>query len=193
MRLLSTKNVSKSFKDELNQSGISLKEYPMIEIVPIQFKISQVNSALIFTSQNAVNIAFESADILRKIKDKNCFCVGEKTKALLQKRGLNVLKMCQNASDLSNFLVENYKKESFSFFCGKQRMKEIETSLNKYGIALNIYEIYQTNFTSKHFKTYFDGILFFSPTAVSAQVEQNFDDIANGGKDLETTTRVHPQ
>tara|TARA_B100001079_G_C16199099_1_gene420674 strand:- start:42 stop:719 length:678 start_codon:yes stop_codon:yes gene_type:complete len=173
MRLLSTKNVSKSFKDELNQSGISLKEYPMIEIVPIQFKISQVNSALIFTSQNAVNIAFESADILRKIKDKNCFCVGEKTKALLQKRGLNVLKMCQNASDLSNFLVENYKKESFSFFCGKQRMKEIETSLNKYGIALNIYEIYQTNFTSKHFKTYFDGILFFSPTAVSSYFTKN--------------------
>ena len=46
MRLLSTKNVSKSFKDELNQSGISLKEHPMIQIVPIQFKISKVNSAL---------------------------------------------------------------------------------------------------------------------------------------------------
>ena len=79
MRLLSTKNVSKSFKDELNQSGIYLKEHPMIQIVPIQFKISQLNSALIFTSQNAVNIAFESTDILRKVKDKNCFCVGEKT------------------------------------------------------------------------------------------------------------------
>ena len=51
MRLLSTKNVSKSFKDELNQSGISLKECPMIQIAPIQLKISQVNSALIFTSQ----------------------------------------------------------------------------------------------------------------------------------------------
>ena len=180
MRLLSTKNVSKSFKDELNQSGISLKEHPMIQIVPIQFKISQVNSALIFTSQNAVNIAFESADILRKIKDKNCFCVGEKTKA--------VLKMCQNASDLSNFLIENYRKESFSFFCGKQRMKEIETSLNKYGIALNIHEIYQTNFTSKHFKTYFDGILFFSPSAVSSYFTKNTWAIDTHGFCLGSTT-----
>ena len=110
MRLLSTKNVSKSFKDELTQSGISLKEHPMIQIIPIQFKISKVNSALIFTSQNAVNIAFESTDILREIKDKSCFCVGENTEALLKKKGLNVLKMCQNASDLSNFLIKNYKK-----------------------------------------------------------------------------------
>ena len=188
MRLLSTKNVSKSFKDELNQSGIYLKEHPMIQIVPIQFKISQLNSALIFTSQNAVNIAFESADILRKIKDKNCFCVGEKTKALLKKKGLNVLKMCQNASDLSNFLIENYRKESFSFFCGKQRMKEIETSLNKYGIALNIHEIYQTNFTSKHFKTYFDGILFFSPSAVSSYFTKNTWAIDTHGFCLGSTT-----
>ena len=67
-------------------------------------------------------------------------------------------------------------------------MKEIETSLNKYGIALNIHEIYQTNFTSKHFKTYFDGILFFSPSAVSSYFTKNTWAIDTHGFCLGSTT-----
>jgi uroporphyrinogen-III synthase len=40
-------------------------------------------------------------------------------------------------------------------------------------VVLNIHEIYQTNFTSRYFKTYFDGILFFSPSAVSSYFTKN--------------------
>ena len=87
MRLIVTKNISLSFKERLLQQGYSVVDIPLIGIKPIAFELKEVDQNVIFTSQNAVNIAFESADILRKIKDKNCFCVGEKTKALLKNLG----------------------------------------------------------------------------------------------------------
>ena len=173
MRLLSTKIVSSHFKDELIKIDISVVEYPIIKIDPLHIKINHVRPTLIFTSQNAVNIIFESSDIVKKIKNKNCFCVGQKTKVLLNEKGLNVIKMFENAKDLARFLVKNHKKESFSFFCGKQRRKEIETSLNQCKMVLDIHEIYETTYTSKHFETYFDGILFFSPSAVSSYFTKN--------------------
>ena len=83
MRLLSTKIVSSHFKDELIKIGISIIEYPIIKIDPLYIKIGHVRPTLIFTSQNAVKIVFESSEIVKKIKNKNCFCVGQKTKLLL--------------------------------------------------------------------------------------------------------------
>ncbi len=173
MRLLSTKIVSSHFKDELIKIGISIIEYPIIKIDPLYVKIDNVRSTLIFTSQNAVKIVFESSEIVKKIKNKNCFCVGQKTKVLLNEKGLNVIKMFENAADLARFLVKNHKKDSFSFFCGRQRRKEIEISLNQCKIVLDIHEIYETTYTSKHFENCFDGILFFSPSAVSSYFTKN--------------------
>ena len=139
MRLLSTKIVSSHFKDELIKIGISIIEYPIIKIDPLYIKIDHVRSILIFTSQNAVKIVFESSEIVKKIKNKNCFCVGQKTKLLLNKKGINVIKMFESAADLARFLVKNHKKDSFSFFCGRQRRSEIETSLNQCKMDLDIH------------------------------------------------------
>tara|TARA_B110000444_G_scaffold258201_1_gene298472 strand:+ start:861 stop:1526 length:666 start_codon:yes stop_codon:yes gene_type:complete len=181
MRLLSTRTMRTNFKDQLIQSGAFVTEHSFIKVEPISSKVKKVKSNLIFTSQNAVNFVFESIDIIKLIKGKNCFCVGEKTKSLLIEKGLNVLKMTQNASDLAHFLIKNHKKDSFSFFCGKQRRQEIETLLEQNKIAIDIQEIYKTSYTSKRFETRFDGILFFSPSAVSSYFTKNLWDINTHG------------
>ena len=126
MRLLATKLLSPNFKTRLIQYGMSLVEYPLIQIDPLPQDYLSIQSNLIFTSQNAVKLAFKSSEIREQIQSQNCFCVGEKTKLLLEENGQKVIKMHQNASDLAHFLVKNYKNESFSFFCGKRRRPEIE-------------------------------------------------------------------
>ena len=131
MRLLTTKKISPHFKDRLIQHGMSLISHPFIQIESLPISISKVQPILIFTSQNAVNIAFESVEIKKQIQGKNCFCVGEKTKSLLEEKGQKVIKMCQNSSDLAQFIAKNHENDSFSFFCGKQRRPEIETILHQ--------------------------------------------------------------
>ena len=173
MRLLSTKILSPQFRDRLIQLGCSVVEFPFIKISPLKFELQKIENALIFTSQNAVKIAFESTNISGQIRNKNCYCVGEKTKSLLEKNDQKVIKMSQNSSDLAQFIAKNRKNESFSFFCGTQRSPEIEHLLGQHNIPLKIHELYKTLLTPKHFESPFDGVLFFSPSAVNSYLLEN--------------------
>ena len=173
MRLLSTKLLSANFKDRLIQHGFSLIEYPFIKIIPLVHNTTELQDHIIMTSQNAVQLAFNDLTLKPKLEGKNYFCVGEKTKALLEEKGQKVIEMSQNASILASFILKNYKNDSFSFFCGKQKRPEIETNLSSKAIPLNIHEMYETLYAPKVIETEFDGVLFFSPSAVESYFKMN--------------------
>ena len=173
MRLLSTKILDFNFKSQIAQIGISIIEFPFIKINSIQLKNFKFKSSLIFSSQNAVKFAFENSQIKKQIEGKKYFCVGEKTKALLEKKGQKVIKMTHNASDLAYQIIKTYKDETFSFFCGKLRRPEIELLLTREKINLQIHEIYDTVYNSKNIDNQFDGVLFFSPSAVNSFFKKN--------------------
>ena len=173
MRLLSTKIVTPLFKDNLIDNGFTVIEYPFIKIKPIPIKIISLNKYLIFTSQNAVRIVFNDSEIIEQIAHKDCFCVGEKTKFLLEEYGLKVIKMSQKSSFLADFISKNYKKSEFSFFCGSKRRSELEDILSIHKIPLKIHEVYNTLHAPRYFETVFDGVLFFSPSAVLSYQKSN--------------------
>ena len=77
---------------------------------------------LIFTSQNAVRLVSKNNTLKNKIAGKKSFCVGEKTRELLEKFGFKVIEMKENANELAHFLVEKYNKNSFSFFAVKKEI-----------------------------------------------------------------------
>lgn len=160
-------------KDRLIQKECSLVEHAFIQIKPLAVQIKMVQEHLIFTSQNAVNIAFDDTKISPLLKGKKHFCVGEKTKSILEEKGEKVVKIAQNSAELAVFLAKNYKKEAFSFFCGKRRRPEIEAFFLKNNLNSEVIEIYDTHLTPKAFETKFDGVLFFSPSAVSSFFKAN--------------------
>ena len=121
MRLLSTKILAPLFKNNLIDNGFTVIEYPFIKIKPIPIKIISLNKYLIFTSQNAVRIVFNDPKIIEQIAHRVCFCVGEKTKILLEENGLKVIKMSQKSSFLADFISKNHQNSKFSFFCGSKR------------------------------------------------------------------------
>ena len=88
MRLLSTKTLSPKIKDHLTKIGTSVVEHPLIEIHPLHLTNHKIQSMLIFTSQNAVRLANKNNTLKNKIIGKKSFCVGEKTRELLEKFGL---------------------------------------------------------------------------------------------------------
>lgn len=173
MRLLSTKLLAASFKDRLIQNGFSLVEYPFITLKPVSPNFSQIESQLVFSSQNAVHLAFSNAALKSKLEGKQFFCVGEKTQALLVGLGQKVIKMCENSALLADFIVKNHKNDRFTFICGRLRRPEIEIALKHHQMALECIEIYETLLTPKTFENEFDGILFFSPSAVESYFKQN--------------------
>ena len=109
----------------------------------------------------------------RKLGIKNCFCVGNKTKALLEKNGLKVKEFGQNAAQLSQKLVKRYKKQVFYYFCGAIRREELPNALKSEKMTFFEIKTYKTVLKLKKFDQKWDGIMFFSPSGVTSYISEN--------------------
>ncbi len=168
--ILSTKRLSPSQKGLLLNAGVSLVEYNAITIEFVPFEVPKIIENAIFTSQNAVN-----AVMSYELGVKSCFCVGEKTKSLLEEKGQKVVKNGEYASKLADFIVKNHKNEHFYFFCGNMRSDEIPSKLKENKVSFEEIEVYKTTLNPKKFERQFDAILFFSPSGVRSYYQGNPD------------------
>lgn len=170
--VLSTKVLSHSQKELFLNSGIGLVEYNALKFNFLEVDIPQNITHLIFTSKNAVRAFLDKSDNRQFIMYK-VFCVGEKTKKLLEENGLNVIKTAENALELANFIKKKYKKHHFLFICGNLRREELPRVLTENNIRYDEIEVYQTDLVSKKFNRSFEGILFFSPSGIKSYLLEN--------------------
>jgi len=167
-RLLSTKTLNHQQRERILQTGVSYTERNFISIKHLPFSVDPSAYTLIFTSQNAVNAVFNQLHFTAK----KCYCVGEKTKALLAEKGQSVVKMEQNAADLADFILKNDQNSRFLFFAGKQRMPHLEKLFSANNKPLKVVEVYETYAQPKAVGSY-DGLLFYSPSGVESFVQDN--------------------
>lgn len=173
--ILSTRRLSPAQRESFKNSGISLTEYDAIGIKPLEFRLPESGQNAIFTSQNAVRAVYERSSVEKNIATPlyNCFCVGAKTKSLLEKNSQKVIKMSENAKKLGLFIAKHHQNESFFFFSGNLRRDELPTILKKEKIDLFEIKTYETELNSVHFDQIFDKILFFSPSGITSFTNRN--------------------
>lgn len=168
MTVLSTKKLTQSQKALLLNAGISLVEYDAISVTLSGISVERDVENAIIPSQNAV------ASVLKnKINIKNCFCVGEKTKAMLEENGFKVIENADYGKDLAETIVAKHSDKKFTFFCGNRRLDNIPNVLKQNNVDFQEVEIYETHPNPKKFNRTFDGILFFSPSGVESFVSKN--------------------
>ena len=125
IRLLSTRKLTDHQKQLLLSANFSVDVADFIHVVSKPFHLQSINDYLIFTSQNAVESILQNEKAM-ELKTKKCFCVGEKTKAMLETNGFQVIASADYASELASIICNQYDKSSFTFFCGnlfRQRLK----------------------------------------------------------------------
>lgn len=173
--VLSTRQLTPAQKEPFLNSGTSLVEYDAICIEFLNFSLPKSGQNAIFTSQNAVRAVFESqAQKVQGISPiYTCFCVGEKTKLLLEEYRQKVIKMSENAQKLALFIANNHKNESFVFFSGNLRRPELPTILKNEKIDLMEIKSYKTTLNLVYFDQNFDKIMFFSPSGVQSFLKKN--------------------
>jgi uroporphyrinogen-III synthase len=169
--ILSTKKLSTIQKDQLLQEGVCVVDYDAIAITFLDFEAPEVIDNAIFTSQQAVRSFLEKSQGVLSIK--NCFCVGHKTKFLLEENGLKVIEIGQNATELAQNIAKNYKNCVFYYFCGTIRREELPKVLKSEKIGLFEVKTYKTVLKTKKFDQNWDGILFFSPSGVASYISEN--------------------
>lgn len=172
IRIVATKKLSERQKQQLLSADFSVFEEDFIRIQSKDFKIETINDYLIFTSQNAVESVLRNKK-LAEIKSKKCFCVGEKTKALLEENGFEVVADADYAAELASLICNQYSKNSFTFFCGNIRRDFLPDALRLVEIKLDEVEVYETVLTTHKIAFEPDAILFFSPSAVKSYLQEN--------------------
>ncbi|MDD3003748.1 uroporphyrinogen-III synthase [Flavobacterium sp.] len=176
IRILSTKKLLVNQKQFLLNANITVVEADFIAIHNKQVSIDNVHENLIFTSQNSVTSVLEnlkSTETLALLKQKNVFCVGIKTKQLLEENGFSVIAYTGYAADLAEIITLIYHKEQFTFFSGNLRRNTLPEALKNAGIVFNEIEVYETVLTPQKINATFDGILFFSPSGVESFLKDN--------------------
>lgn len=181
IRILSTKTLLSNQKQFLLNANLSVVEADFIETKSLSIKANAtINEALIFTSQNAVNavLGFEN---IEDLKAKKAFCVGLKTKALLEANGFQVEAYTGYAEDLAEIISLVYTDSSYTFFSGNLRRDVLPEKLKEAGISFNEIVVYETILTPQKMastgsakgNSIFDGILFYSPSGVESYTKEN--------------------
>jgi uroporphyrinogen-III synthase len=166
--VLSTKKLTPSQRSLLLQAGIGLVEYDAIGIELADFDVNGSIKNAIITSQNTINGLVD-----KRVGIKNCFCVGVKTKAMLEANGYQVKVMKDYGKELAEIIVKEFADESFTFFCGNLRRDEIPELLKEKNVSFSEVVVYQTVLKPKKFERTFDGVMFFSPSGVKSFMKEN--------------------
>ncbi|MEX0290324.1 MAG: hydroxymethylbilane synthase [Flavobacteriaceae bacterium] len=130
---------------------------------------------VIITSKNAVASLLMNGDPTT-FKFKNIYCVGGKTKRLIERKIGKVTHVALQADQLAKYLTDHIDESKVTFFCGDQRLDDLPDTLTKNGIEVTEVKAYQTKFAPKKVDDSIRGILFFSPSAVKSYLLENDSD-----------------
>ncbi len=171
--ILSTRPLSKQIVEQALEHGIEIEEVSFIETAPIidtklQKEIKTFSGqkiTAVFTSMNAVDAV---ADAIGEKVDWTVYSIGSATQRLVEERlGVTVKKSAAYAAELADKIIADAPAEVY-FFCGNIRRDLLPQKLNEAGINVNEIVVYQTIETPKRILRRFDGILFYSPSAVES-------------------------
>lgn len=95
------------------------------------------------------------------------FCIGYATRQLVHEYfgEDRIAGVAASAATLADVIIGQRRKEVF-FFCGDQRREELPEKLQQQDIRVNEWEVYTTIHTPHRVDPVYDGIVFFSPSAV---------------------------
>ncbi len=139
-------------------------------VSPLVLKTKAKNA--IFTSKNAVeglltNVSSEELDF------ENIYCVGRKTRRLIQKKIGKVTHFENTAADLANYLVEYIEGTEVTHFCGNLSLDEIPKTLEASNITVNSIETYKTKLSGQEIDDAVEGVCFFSPSGIESYLHNN--------------------
>jgi len=154
--------------DQAAQKGIRIDTLSFIDTEPIRdtaltHQVQQLGTrslTAVFTSMNAVEAVGPSS--LWRI-----FCIGAATRRQAEAKfgPSSIAGTAPSASELAAVVLEHHPSEVF-FFCGDQRREELPEKLTAAGVHVHELVVYKTTQTPQRVEEVYDGIVFFSPSAV---------------------------
>ena len=131
---------------------------------------------VIITSKNAVESLITNYSST-ELQFKNIYCVGRRTKRLVENRIGKVTHFEKSAKKLAEYLVEYMEGTEATYFCSDLRLDDLPTILTENNIKVNEVEAYQTRYDGIKVDDSVECAMFYSPSTVQSFVQKNDVDI----------------
>ena len=122
---------------------------------------------VIITSKNAVESIVTNYSA-NELQFKNIYCVGRRTKRLVENKIGKVTHYEKNAKALAEYLVDYIKGTEVTYFCSNLRLDALPEILSKNNIKVNEIEAYETKFNSYEADNSVESVMFYSPSTVQS-------------------------
>ena len=127
---------------------------------------------VIITSKNGVE-SLANSFTSDELKFKNIYCVGRRTKKLIEQKIGSVAKSERNAEKLAAYLSKEIKGQEVTYFCSDLRLDILPNVLKENGITVNEVEAYKTMYSPSSVDEKVNGVLFYSPSTVESYMQKN--------------------
>ncbi len=172
--LLSTRPLPKAVVEEGAAKGVIIETLSFIDTKPIQDEalfqriktLATEKHTVVFTSMNAVDAVAAQIDV---VPDWKIYSIGNTTRKLIEEAwgSDKIVATADYGKHLGERLVDDGVRDVV-FFCGNIRRDELPNKIRSEGGTIEEMVVYQTEETPSVLTKEYDGILFFSPSAVNA-------------------------
>lgn len=172
--IFSTKKLSEIQKKLLPESvGVEDSDFIKIRFNRIAPKVmrNEIENVII-TSKNGVEAILHNFTS-DELQFKNIYCVGRRTKRLIERKIGAVKHVEKNAQKLADYLASEIKGKEVTYFCSDLRLDTLPTILTEKGIVVNEIEAYKTMFSPVKVDATVNGVLFYSPSTVESYMQDN--------------------
>jgi uroporphyrinogen-III synthase len=179
IHILSTRLLRSSSLSTARKAGLVIEERSFVETVPLAPNrlremmdgIVAESSSVVFTSTAAVR-AVVAAEINND--DWQIYCTAPSTSEIVASSfGEKKIKgKAQNAQQLAQLIIAD-GPPAVLFFCGSAHREDLPSMLGQNGIQVIELIVYESRLLPQEIRQKFNGILFFSPSAVISFFSNN--------------------
>ena len=172
--IYSTKKLS-DIQKRLLPETVAVEDSDFIKIrfnrIPPKVVKNEIKNVII-TSKNGVESLLNSF-LKQELDFKNIYCVGRRTKKLIEQKIGKVAHSEKNAEKLATYLSNTIKGQEVTYFCSDLRLDILPMVLSQSGIIVNEVEAYKTMYSPVNVREQFSGVLFYSPSTVESYMQEN--------------------
>jgi hydroxymethylbilane synthase len=173
-KVYSTKSFTKD-QNELINDAIKIKRSDFVKVslnrIPKYHLKSEIKNVII-TDRNAVEALTTNYSAI-ELQFKNIYCVGRRTKQLIENKIGSVTHFENNIKKLANYLVDYIEGIEATYFCGDSELDILPTILEKSNINVTTIEAFQTKYDAKKINENIEGIMFYNPLTIESYLLEN--------------------
>ena len=127
---------------------------------------------VIITSKNGVDAILNNC-ATEELNFKHIYCVGRRTKKLIEQKIGPVKISAKNAKTLAETLAPLLNGSEVTYFCSDIRRDDLPDILSKHNIKINEVVAYSTKLEAPTLPKSIEGVLFYSPSTVQSFLVNN--------------------